>query len=269
MAEGTQSVFRPPVGDKTPPPTVELFGFPVLAQTMEQAVSHIRDAIDSRTPTIHVVLNAAKVSKAERDGEFNRLLAGFDMIHADGASVVLAGRLLGRPLPERVAGIDLMAELVGLAAREGYRPFLLGAKPDVVEDCAQRLLSEYPGLELAGFHHGYWDENDPAQEEAVLEQVRRSGADMLFVAVPTPRKERFLARYRDRLGVPFSMGVGGAFDVVSGRVARAPAVWQRNGMEWAYRLLMEPRKMWKRYLTTNAHFAWLLGRERLRRRTGR
>ncbi len=243
-----------------------LFGLPVRAETMDEAVAGIeRVILDRRSrPVLHLALNAAKVSQIARDPEFRELIAGFDRIHADGAPIVWASRLLDRPLPERIAGIDLMLRLVELAARRGFRPYFLGARPEAVAACVARLRERWPALEVAGLHHGYWSEADAAEEEGIVAAVRAARPDLLFVALPTPRKERFLLRHRDALGLPFAMGVGGSFDVIAGLVKRAPMAWQAAGMEWAYRLLQEPRKMWRRYLTTNLHFAWLIARELVR-----
>lgn len=248
------------------PGTVPLFGVDVRPDTMPDALAAIEAVIREHRTTLHVALNAGKVSKMASDAGFLELMRAFDMVHADGTSIVWASRLLGRPLPERVAGVDLMLQLVALAAERGYRPYFLGAKQEVVETCVRRLIERHPALRPAGTHHGYWKEADPAEEGAVVDAIRNSGADLLFVAIPTPRKERFLVRHRDHLGVPFAMGVGGAFDVVAGLVKRAPRAWQNAGMEWAYRLIQEPRKMWKRYLVTNTHFLWITGRELLTRR---
>jgi N-acetylglucosaminyldiphosphoundecaprenol N-acetyl-beta-D-mannosaminyltransferase len=189
------------------------------------------------------------------------MLQQFDMVHADGASVVWASRLLGRPLPERVAGIDLMAALVQLAADRGLRVYFLGATQDVVARCVSNLRERYPSLPVAGFRDGYWDATDAEAEARVVETIREARAELLFVAMPTPRKELFLFRHRHALGARFAMGVGGAFDVVAGLVERAPRLWQRCGMEWAFRLAQEPRKLWRRYLVTNTHFLWLVALE--------
>jgi len=240
-----------------------LFGVNVRSETLVDAVDTIDRAIRSDEHLIHAALNAAKVSRAARDPEFHRVLSAYDIIHADGTSIVWASRLLRQPLPERVPGIDLMLALTARAADRGYSVFLLGATSQVVDRCAQVLRQRFPGLLVAGCHHGYWNEHDPDDERAVVDSVRRSGADILFLAVPTPRKELFLLRHREALGVKFGMGVGGAFDVITDVVSRAPLAWQRCGMEWAYRLIQEPRKMWKRYLVTNTHFIWLIARELL------
>lgn len=241
-----------------------LFGVPVRAETMDQAVAGVERAVVERQPTLHLALNAAKISRIARDPEFREQVGGFDRVHADGAPVVWASRLLGRPLPERIAGIDLMLRLVDVAARRGFRPYFLGGRQEAVETCVARLRERHPQLEVAGFHHGFWHEGDASAERAVVEAVRASRADLLFVALPTPRKERFLLAHREELGVPFAMGVGGSFDVIAGLVKRAPLAWQKMGMEWAYRLLQEPGRMWKRYLVTNCHFAWLIAREMAR-----
>lgn len=235
---------------------------------MDEAVRAIDEVVATRRTAIHVVLNAGKVSKMESDPAFRELMGAFDMVHADGASIVAASRLMRVPLPERVAGIDLMERLVALAAERGYRPFFLGAKPEVVGRCVEVLRAKHPRLQVAGVRDGYWDRDDPAAEAEVVRQIRESGADMLFVAVPTPTKETFLARHRGEIGVPFAMGVGGAFDVIAGLVKRAPLAWQRTGMEWLYRVIQEPRRMWKRYLVTNTHFLWILGKEVVRGRKG-
>jgi N-acetylglucosaminyldiphosphoundecaprenol N-acetyl-beta-D-mannosaminyltransferase len=245
--------------------TVPLFGLDVRAETLPEAVAAVDAVVQARRPTLHVVLNALKASEISDDPAMRDLLRSFDMIHADGTSIVWASRILGRPLPERVAGIDLFVALLELAAKRGYRPYLLGARREVVEEVARRVEEQYAGLRLAGWRDGYWDANDPAAEAAVVAAIRDARPDLLFVAMPTPRKELFLARYKDAMGVPFSMGVGGSFDVLAGKVTRAPRWMQRAGLEWFHRFLQEPRKMWKRYLVTNSHFAWLLVKERCRR----
>ncbi len=241
--------------------TVPLFGLDVRVETLPEAVAAIDAVVRARRPTLHVVLNALKASEIAGDPAMRELLRSFEMVHADGTSIVWASRILGRPLPERVAGIDLFAALLKLAAERGYRPYLLGARREVVEEVARRAQAQHPGLQIAGWRDGYWDASDPAAEAAVVAAIRAAHPDLLFVAMPTPRKELFLARHKDAMAVPFSMGVGGSFDVLAGKVTRAPRWMQRAGLEWFHRFLQEPRKMWKRYLVTNSRFAWLLLKE--------
>ena len=174
--------------------------------------------------------------------------------------VVLGARFLGHSVPQRVAGVDLFHELLKMSAANNFSVFLLGAKDEVVAQATNNVKSLYPGLKVAGFHHGYfWDE-----EEVLVEKIRSSGAQLLFVAVTSPMKENFINRWRDRLGVTFVMGVGGTFDVVAGKVKRAPLWMQNWGLEWLFRVIQEPKRMWRRYLVTNTRFAILLVREKFK-----
>jgi len=229
--------------------TVELFGVAVDAITMEQTADAVRSMFASGRPHQHVVLNAAKVVEMERDPELRRVVQSCDLVNADGMAVVWASRILGVPLPERVAGIDLFERLVQLAQEDGRSVFFLGATDDVVAGAAEIFTQRYPGLRVAGYRNGYW--KDDAE---VIAEVRAAAPDLLFLAIPSPRKEFWLSAHLEELNVPFVMGVGGSFDVVAGKVSRAPRWMQRVGLEWSWRLIQEPRKMWRRYLFTNTSF---------------
>ena len=211
-----------------------------------------------RTSHTVITANAGVLCMMRRDPELRQACRSGDLVLADGMSVVWALRLASTPVPERVAGVDLMSRLLEAGAARGLRVFFLGAKEEVVRRLADSCAASYPGLVVAGFRNGYFSEAD---HPAVLEQIRQSRPDMLFVGMPSPFKEVFLERNRALLEVPILMGVGGSFDVLAGTVARAPSWLQAVGMEWSWRLLMEPRKMWKRYLTTNTEFIWLVLRE--------
>ncbi len=180
-----------------------------------------------------------------------------DLIGVDGMGIILAARLFGIKIPERVTGVDLMYNVLDTCAREGYRPYFLGARPEVLQQALGNARKHFPGLEIAGFQHGYYSRGD---EPCIVEAIRKSDADCLFIAMPTPAKERFLATYMSQIDTPFIMGVGGSVDVMAGFVKRAPDWMQRNGLEWFFRVLQEPRRMWKRYLTTNAAFAVIVAR---------
>lgn len=234
---------------------VMLLGLPVDLLSHDDTVARALEAMRSRRRCQHVALNVAKLVGCRTDAELRRDVEGSDLVGIDGMGILYALRLLGHHPPHRVAGVDLFESLMAACAREGFRPFLLGATPEVLERAERVLLGRYPGLAVAGRHHGYFS---PAEEEGIADLVRASGADGLFIAMPTPRKERFMYLYRDRIGVPFCMGVGGTFDVVAGHVRRAPLAWQRLGLEWLFRLLQEPRRMFWRYARTNAVFAGLL-----------
>ena len=179
---------------------------------------------------------------------------------------MLAARLLGQSLPGRVAGIDLMHELVALAAERGHAIYVLGARADVLERAVGILRERQPRLQVAGYRDGYFSAEE---EPRCAPRSRASGADILFVAMGTPRKETFLAEHADDLGVPLLVGVGGAVDVLAGVTRRAPAVWQRLGLEWLYRMVQEPRRMFRRYATSNARFALLLAGALAGRLSGR
>jgi N-acetylglucosaminyldiphosphoundecaprenol N-acetyl-beta-D-mannosaminyltransferase len=148
-----------------------------------------------------------------------------------------------------------MLELLSLSEREGFRPYILGAAPEVLQRAIDIIQSKHPKLRLAGSHHGYFSSEDAAK---LVQEIRATKPDLLFVAMSTPRKEQFLHRYRDELDIPFMMGVGGTVDVIAGVVKRAPNWMQRLGLEWLFRTMQEPRRMWRRYLETNTAFAWLL-----------
>jgi N-acetylglucosaminyldiphosphoundecaprenol N-acetyl-beta-D-mannosaminyltransferase len=160
--------------------------------------------------------------------------------------------------------VDLMGRLLEAGSERGLSAYFLGAKEEVVSKLAALCAERYPGLTVAGHRDGYFGRE---QHESIADEIRRLAPHMLFVGMPTPFLEIWCERYRERLDVPVIMGVGGSFDVHAGHVRRAPRWMQGVGMEWSWRLMMEPRKMWKRYLTTNSQFAWLAAREILSRRS--
>src|SRR5262245_40156980 len=188
-----------------------------------------------------------------------------DLILADGLAVVWASRALGRPLPERVAGIDLMLAMLERGRTRGYRFYCLGATQDVLDRAIRAMTAGYPGVTIAGRHHGYFSADEEAR---VAQDIAASRADILLVAMTSPRKERFMARWSDQLDVPVFHGVGGSFDVLAGKVRRAPERWQRLGLEWLYRLKQEPRRLGTRYLVTNTAFCAMLAAEMLHGRRG-
>jgi N-acetylglucosaminyldiphosphoundecaprenol N-acetyl-beta-D-mannosaminyltransferase len=238
-----------------------LFGVYIDCLGMDETVARCREAILTRRPVLLGVLNAAKVVNLRRDPMLRAALLDCNLMLADGQSVVWASRLLGRPLPERVAGIDIFEQLLALAHREGRSIYLLGAAPDVLATLERRIAERWPGLVVAGSHHGYFSE---AEEPAIAAAIAAARADMLFIGVPSPKKELFLGRFGAGLGVPVLHGVGGSFDVLAGITRRAPPSWQRLGLEWAYRLAQEPGRLWRRYLVTNCAFIALTVREAIR-----
>jgi N-acetylglucosaminyldiphosphoundecaprenol N-acetyl-beta-D-mannosaminyltransferase len=241
---------------------VEFLGAPLHLITMRETLGLALEAMTRRRPMHHTVVNVAKLVNMRKNPELREDVATADIINIDGAGVVWGARLFGIKVPERVAGVDIMEKLFVLCAERGFRPYLLGAEPQVLQAVARRLEEQYPRLEIAGMHDGYFR---PDEEADVVEAVNASGADCLFVAMPTPRKERFLKANRLALAPSFVMGVGGSFDVYGGKVRRAPRWVQVVGLEWLYRVLQEPRRLWRRYYETNTAYAGLLLQEFMRR----
>jgi exopolysaccharide biosynthesis WecB/TagA/CpsF family protein len=219
-----------------------------------------------RVPRTVVTANAAVLCQMRRDPELGAACRRADLLVADGMSVVWTSRLAGIPFPERVAGIDLMSRLLEEASALGLSAYFLGARAEVVAELVRRCAKSFPGLTVAGSHHGYFA---PAEHDRIVAQVRESEAHLLFVGMPSPFKETWCERHRLQLNVPVMMGVGGSFDVLAGYVPRAPRRVQSLGLEWLWRLAMEPRRMWRRYLTTNLEFAWRAAGEIRKHRAAR
>lgn len=237
---------------------IEMMGCQVDNLSMEETLQTIEGFIRSGRPHQHVVVNVDKIVKAQRDAELRRIINECALINADGMPVVWASRLLGRPLKERVAGVDLFEALMCRAADTGWRIYLLGARQEVVTEVQRRYEIKYPGLKIVGVRDGYWSKSE---EEGVVQAIADARPDILFVAISSPKKEHFLGAYQESMRVPFAMGVGGTFDVAVGKVQRAPLWMQRSGLEWFYRFLQEPRRMFRRYFIEDMAFIGLLWRE--------
>ncbi|MCA9254086.1 MAG: WecB/TagA/CpsF family glycosyltransferase [Phycisphaerales bacterium] len=249
------------MSQRSPWPTRRLFDVRIDALSMTDVVGAVATAIETRERLLIGVVNAAKMVKMQRDSALRRAVLGADMILADGMSVVWASRLVRAPLPERVAGIDLMVRILELCNEKKYRVFCFGATEEVLASLRSVIAHDYPGVQLVGARNGYYD---ASEEPAIAEQIAESKADVLFVGMTSPRKEMFLANWCDTMGVPVCHGVGGAFDVLAGKVRRAPHLVQRAGMEWAFRVAQEPRRLAKRYIDTNSVFIGMLAREKYR-----
>ena len=246
-------------------PTINFLSIPVAALSMRQTLEIIDECIRNDEHIHHVVINAAKVLAMCKNKELHDSVTNCDIINADGQAIVWSARFLGQHLPERVAGIDLMANLVEMAHRKRYKCFFFGAKEEVVRRVTDIYAERYGRELIAGYRNGYYAREE---EEAIARQIRESGANILFVAISSPKKELFLNAYNHILkNVNFTMGVGGSFDVVAGIVGRAPRWMQKTGMEWFFRLVQEPRRMWRRYLIGNFLFIRLILMEKIKRTT--
>jgi N-acetylglucosaminyldiphosphoundecaprenol N-acetyl-beta-D-mannosaminyltransferase len=246
---------------------VELLGLTFARIDLASAAARCIDwCMAPRASHTVITANASHLCMMRRDPELMASCRAGDLIVADGMSVVWALAAAGSPVVERVPGIDLMTRLLVDGARHRLRVYFLGARPEVVAALAADCARRYPGLIVAGYRDGYFA---AADHPAIIADIRSRTPDMLFVGMPSPFKETWCQRHRDQLNVPVIVGVGGSFDVLAGYVRRAPGWAQALGLEWAWRLLMEPRKLWKRYLTTNTEFVWRAGREVVSRRRSR
>ncbi len=230
--------------------------------SMEETLNRIEQAVAQKIQLHHVVVNAGKLVAMKSDMQLLESVNSSDIINADGQAVVWASRLLGKPLKERVAGIDLMERLVAVAAEKKYKIYFLGATPETVQKVVEVYSNLYGPEIIAGFRDGYFSEK---QSPEVAEEIAKTNANILFVAISSPKKEIFLATHKKAFGpVNLIMGVGGSFDVIAGKVKRAPEWMQRSGLEWFYRFIQEPRRMWRRYLVGNATFIGMVLQEKFR-----
>lgn len=230
---------------------------------MEETVHRIDDAIQKNTKINHVVVNAGKVAAMHTDRQLFESVVSCDLINADGQSIVWAARFLGYKIPERVAGVDLMQALVKLAHEKAYKCFFLGAKEEVVREVVEIFSAKYGPSMIAGYRNGYFTKQE---EPDVAKQISDSCAQLLFVAITSPKKENFLFDHKNLLkNINFTMGVGGAFDVIAGITKRAPIWMQKIGMEWFFRFLQEPKRMWRRYLIGNTRYIWLVLAEKIKK----
>ena len=235
---------------------VYLLGTPVHNLTMQETLALIEATIDRKEHIHHTVVNAGKIVAMHENPELRESVINADLINADGQAVVWASRILGKPLKERVAGIDLMENLVALAHRNGYKVFFFGAKEEIVKKVVEQYSQKYNASLIAGYRNGYFSKEE---EAGIARQIADSGAQILFVAITSPKKENFLYQNREVMQpVNFIMGVGGSFDVVAGFVKWAPHWMQTTGLEWLYRVYQEPGRMFKRYLVGNTKFIKLL-----------
>jgi N-acetylglucosaminyldiphosphoundecaprenol N-acetyl-beta-D-mannosaminyltransferase len=248
---------------------INFFGVNLDIITMQETLERISEFIKNKSETgggvQHVVVNVAKLVYAQKDEQLREIINACPLINVDGAGVVLGAKFLGVNIPERVAGIDLMENLIEYSAQKGYRPYFFGAKEEIVKNVVEIYKKKYPQLEIAGFRNGYYSDEE---EESLVEAIRDSKADILFVAMGSPKKEIFLSKYSKAMEVPFTMGVGGSFDVVAGKVQRAPEWMQKLHSEWLFRLIQEPKRMWKRYLLTNAIFLGMILKEFFKQKMG-
>ena len=219
----------------------EILGVKISVVDTAAALEAIEEFISSGRPHQIVTADSSAVVLARKDSELREIINSASLVTPDSIGILWAARRFGRPLPERVSGVDLAELLCERAVGLGHRVFLLGAAPGIAEKAAEKLKQRHPGLVIAGTHHGYFKQSE---SEAVIDKVRAARPDLLFVAMGIPLQEKWISRHLEALGVPVAMGVGGTLDVLAGKAKRAPKWIQRMGLEWFYRLASNPRKIY-------------------------
>ncbi|GAA0109162.1 WecB/TagA/CpsF family glycosyltransferase [Clostridium tertium] len=222
---------------------------------MDETLERIEEFIENREIVQHVVINASKINIMQENDDLTNIINECPLINADGQSIVWGAKFLGYELPERVAGIDIFTELVRVSAEKGYRPYFFGATEEVVRKVVETFKDKYPSLKIAGYRNGYFNDEESIK---IAEDIKKSEADILFVAFSSPKKEFWIRKYINIMKVPFAMGVGGSFDVIAGKTTRSPKWMQKLGLEWFYRFIQEPRRMFKRYIIGNLKFVKLV-----------
>ena len=235
---------------------VWVWGVPFAPITQAEAVDAVSALIRAGRPSFFITAPTHYAMLTEVLPDLRAINDRAAFIVADGAPLVWASRRLGTPLPERVAGSDLIFHLCAEAARQGFRIFLLGGDEGVADEAGRRLAEKYPGLQIVGTECPPFRQPTPEEEEAMIDRIRGARPDLLLVAFGQPKGERWIIRNIDRLGVPVSVQVGASLDFVAGRVRRAPRWMQKSGLEWAFRLSLEPRRLFGRY----ARNAWFVAR---------
>ncbi len=234
--------------------TITLFNIPIQNISMQDALNEMMESLEKGERKTVFFVNAHCVNISNGDQTYLTLLQTADYVFADGVGMQLASRWLGKPLVDNVNGTDMYPLLCPRLAKKRARVYLLGAKPGIAEQMAHLAKQNHPSINIAGFHHGYFDEDE---KEQIIMQINENNPDILLVAMGVPAQEKWIARNASKINARVIMGVGGLFDFYSGRIPRAPRWMRRTGLEWLYRLYQEPSRLWKRYLWGNIVFIWL------------
>ena len=237
---------------------VEILGVKVDAVTMSQAVERVKNLITEKKSSIVATANAEMLLNATHDPELKKILNAADLVVPDGAGTVWAARHLGKFMPERVAGFDLVQELMKIAPAHDFKFFLFGAAPGIADKAKLKAESLYPGIKIVGTRNGYFKSAD---EPEILSQIKNSRADVLLAALGVPKQEKWLSKYKNELKIPVSIGVGGTFDVMAGIVKRAPLWMQKARLEWLFRAMLQPSRAGR--LLALPKFVWKVHKQKI------
>lgn len=243
---------------------VTILGARIDNISWEQTLEKISGLVEQKTPSYVVTPNVDHLIRFQNDADFVRIYQNAALVLADGMPLLWASKFLGTPIKEKISGSDLAPKIAELAASKGYSLFLLGGREGAAEQAAQVLISRYPGLIVAGHYcppMGF--EHDAAENEKITRLIKQASPDILFVGLGSPKQERWISRYHNEIGVPVSIGIGVTFEFIAGIVKRAPAWMQHAGLEWFWRLLMEPARLWRRYLVDDMKYFILIFKEKV------
>ena len=238
--------------------SIKVFGLNYANVTMDEAVNRMEEFIEEKSPHMVLTTGAELVARAHNDMNLKKVYSAADLLTIDSYVVYFACRLLRKPIKEPVSAANLMFRFLEKTENKGYRLFFLGAKDEVLKKAIDNLKDKHPDLNIVGHHHGYFDFNNDTE---VIKKISEARPDVLFVAMSSPFKENFISRNFEKLNIPVSFGVGGTIDVAAGHCKLAPRWVSKIGLEWFYRFLQEPKRLWKRYITTNFIFIWVVLKE--------
>lgn len=230
---------------------IQILGITIDPLTMKETVDAVEQYVLMKHPLHLMGVNADKINQCYEDEKIKKIVNESGIINADGASVVLASKFLGAPVPERVAGIDLMQNLLELSNKKGYSVYFFGAKEEILQDMLKVFKQRYPNLNVVGYRNGYFS---PEDEKKIQEDIKERKPDFVFVGITSPKKEYIIQSFMDNGINTVFMGVGGSFDVLSGHIKRAPLWMQKLNLEWLFRVVNEPKRLFKRYFVGNVTF---------------
>lgn len=233
----TSTTIQSKVASANAIPKVRIYGVPISKMSMKQTVAYLTNVIEQRQPHQVITANPIMVMAAQDDPAYLSMMQRAELIVPDGTGVVWAAKYVGEPVVERVPGYDLIHELMKVGESKSWKVYLLGASNEVIQEAAEKLRNAYPGIKLVGVRDGYFKDEQDAQ---VIQDIVDAAPDILLVGRSAANQEPWIGKYKQQIGVPVMMGVGGSFDVLSGKLKRAPVLFQKLRLEWFYRLMQEP-----------------------------
>lgn len=245
---------------------VTLLGVSIDNITWNETLQAINSLVAQRKPAFIVTPNVDHIVRLQHDHDFNIIYANAALVLADGMPLLWGSRFLGQPIKEKISGSDLVPKISELAANRGYRLFLLGGREGAASGAAKVLQDRHPGIQIAGCYcPPFGFEHDAVENHKIIELIKAAQPDILLVGLGSPKQEKWIARHYQEIRVPVCIGIGVTFEFIAGMVKRAPAWMQRSGLEWLWRLMMEPKRLWRRYLIQDMRYFFLLLKEKFAR----